>query len=118
MPSLQGLHVSSPLLDFYEIYDFSEKFKSLIDYAISLVEVMNNDRGCCTVDAVVTLDSKGQIVLPKDLREKAKLKPDDKLALVGCESEGEICCIMMIKAEDLGKTVRVMLGPALKEIFK
>lgn len=79
---------------------------------------MNNDRGCCTVDAVVTLDSKGQIVLPKDLREKAKLKPDDKLAIIGCEREGEICCIMMIKAEELGKTVRAMLGPTLKEIFK
>jgi antitoxin PrlF len=79
---------------------------------------MNNDRACCTVDAVVTLDSKGQIVLPKDLREKAKLKADDKLALIGCEREGEICCIMMIKAEDLGKTVKVMLGPTLKEIFK
>jgi AbrB family looped-hinge helix DNA binding protein len=79
---------------------------------------MNNDRACCTVDAVVTLDSKGQIVLPKDLREKAKLKADDKLALIGCEREGEICCIMMIKTEDLGKTVKVMLGPTLKEIFK
>ena len=79
---------------------------------------MSNDRGCCTVDAVVTIDSKGQIVLPKDLREKAKLKPDDNLAMIGCERDGEICCIMMIKAEDLGKTVSVMLGPTLKEIFK
>lgn len=79
---------------------------------------MENDRSCCSVDAVVTLDSKGQIVLPKDLREKAKLKPEDKLALIGCEREGEICCIMMIKAEDLGKTVKVMLGPMLKDIFK
>jgi antitoxin PrlF len=79
---------------------------------------MSTDRSCCTVDAVVTLDSKGQIVLPKNLREKAKLKPDDKLAVIGCEREGEVCCIMMIKAEDLGKTVKVMLGPVLKEIFK
>ncbi len=79
---------------------------------------MNNDRGCWTVDAVVTLDSKGQIVLPKNLRDKAKLKPDDKLAVIGCERDGEIRCIMMIKADDLGKTVKVMLGPTLKEIFK
>jgi AbrB family looped-hinge helix DNA binding protein len=82
------------------------------------VEAMNSEQSCCTVDAVVTLDSKGQIVLPKDLRERAKLKPDDKLALIGCEREGEIRCILMIKAEDLGKTVKVMLGPTLKEIFK
>lgn len=93
-------------------------FKSSVDYALPVVETMNNEQGCCTVDAVVTLDSKGQIVLPKGLRERAKLKPDDKLALIGCEREGEFCCIMMIKAEDLGKTVKVMLGPTLKEIFK
>jgi antitoxin PrlF len=79
---------------------------------------MNSSKGCCKVDAVVTIDSKGQIVLPKDLREKAKLKPSDKLALIGCEREGEVCCIMMVKADDLGKSVRVMLGPMIKEVFK
>jgi antitoxin PrlF len=79
---------------------------------------MSSDQGCCRVDAVVTVDSKGQIVLPKDLRERAKLEPNDKLALVGCERDGKMCCIMMIKAEELGKTVKVMLGPTMKEIFK
>jgi len=79
---------------------------------------MNSSEGCCKVDAVVTIDSKGQIVLPKDLREKAKLKPGDKLALIGCEREGEVCCIMMVKADDLGKSVRVMLGPMIKDVFK
>jgi len=67
---------------------------------------------------VVTVDSKGQIVLPKDLREKAKLKPNDKLAVVGCEREGEVCCIIMVKTERLGNTISRVLGPALKEVFK
>lgn len=79
---------------------------------------MTNNVGCCKVDAVVTVDSKGQIVLPKDLREKAKLKPNDKLAVIGCERNGEICCIMMVKAEALGSSVKVMLGPMLKDVFK
>jgi AbrB family looped-hinge helix DNA binding protein len=79
---------------------------------------MNDNTGCCKVDAVVTMDAKGQIVLPKDLRDKAKLKPDDKLAIIGCERDGEICCIMMVKSEDLGSTVKVMLGPMMKEMFK
>ncbi len=56
------------------------------------VKRMNDNTGCCRVDAVVTVDSKGQIVLPKDLREKAGLKPNDKLAVIGCESEGKMCC--------------------------
>jgi AbrB family looped-hinge helix DNA binding protein len=75
-------------------------------------------KSSCKVNAVVTVDSKGQIVLPKDLREKAKLKPDDKLAVIGCECGGEVCCIVMIKAERLGNSVKNMLGPMLKEIFE
>lgn len=79
---------------------------------------MSNNAGCCKVHAVVTIDSKGQIVLPKDVREKAKLKPDDKLALIGCERNDEICCIIMIKADKFGGTIRNMLGPMLKEVLK
>lgn len=79
---------------------------------------MSNNGECCKVDAVVTIDSRGQIVLPKDVREKAKLKPNDKLAVVGCERNGEICCIIMVKAEKLRDAVSKALGPMLKEIFK
>lgn len=79
---------------------------------------MTNQEGCCKVDAVVTIDSKGQIVLPKDVRERAKLKPADKLAIIGCERDGEICCIMMVKTEKLGNTISEVLGPVVKEAFK
>jgi AbrB family looped-hinge helix DNA binding protein len=79
---------------------------------------MNDSRECCKVDAVVTMDSKGQIVLPKDIREKAKLKPNDKIAVVGCEKDGEICCIMMLKAEKLGDAVSKTLSPILKDALK
>jgi len=79
---------------------------------------MTNSVESCKVDAVVTMDSKGQIVLPKDVREKAKLKPSDKLAVIGCERNSEICCIIMVKTEKLGNTVKSFLGPMLKEVFK
>lgn len=77
-----------------------------------------SSRECCKVDAIVTVDAKGQIVLPKDLRERAKIKPNDKLAIVGVERDGEICCMIMLKAEALGNTVKGMLGPVFKEAFK
>jgi antitoxin PrlF len=44
-----------------------------------------DNRECCKIDAGVTVDAKGQIVLPKDMREKANLKPNDKLAVIGME---------------------------------
>lgn len=77
-------------------------------------KMSNCDGDVCRIDAVVTMDVKGQIVLPKDLREKARFKPNDKIAVVACEREGTVCCIMMIKAEMLAGAVSKTLGPLIK----
>jgi AbrB family looped-hinge helix DNA binding protein len=86
------------------------------------MELVISMTGCdvdsCRIDAVVTMDSKGQIVLPKDLREKAKFKPNDKIAVVATEKNGEVCCIMLMKAEKLAGAVTKTLGPLLKGITK
>ena len=79
---------------------------------------MSGKKECCRIDAVVNVDSKGQIVLPKDLREKAGIQANDKLALIGVERGGAVCCIVMVKADSLGNTVKGMLGPMLNEAFK
>ena len=62
------------------------------------------------------MDQKGQIVLPKDLREKANIKPNEKLAVVACETKGEVCCITLIKAERLVGALTKTLGPLLKPL--
>jgi AbrB family looped-hinge helix DNA binding protein len=72
----------------------------------------------CKINAIVTMDVKGQIVLPKDLREKAKLNPNEKLAIVGVEREGEVCCIVLLKADALGSSVKNVLGPVLENALK
>ncbi len=64
------------------------------------------------------MDAKGQIVLPKDLRERANIKPNEKLALVACEKNSEVCCIMMVKADSLVDAVTKALGPLLKSVTK
>ena len=79
---------------------------------------MSCEGAACRIDAVVTIDPKGQIVLPKDLRERARIKPNDKIALVVSEKDGEVCCIMMIKAEKLAGAITKTLGPLLKGITK
>jgi AbrB family looped-hinge helix DNA binding protein len=78
---------------------------------------MSNKMKCCKVDAVVTVDSKGQLVLPKDVREKIKLKPDDKLAIISCGGADETCCLIMVKAENLGSSVKSFLWPILREVL-
>ncbi len=72
----------------------------------------------CRIDAVVTMDAKGQFVLPKDLREKANIKPNDKIALIASEKDGEVCCIMMVKAERLVGAVTKTLGPLVRSLNK
>jgi len=64
------------------------------------------------------MDAKGQVVLPKDLREKANFMPNDKIAVVACENEGNVCCILMVKAEKLVGAVSKTLSPLLKGIVE
>jgi AbrB family looped-hinge helix DNA binding protein len=73
--------------------------------------------GCCQVEAVVSVDERGQMVLPKEIREKAGIRAGDKLAIVGLEQDGKMCCISLIKVEELAEMVKSMLGPVMKEIF-
>ncbi len=65
---------------------------------------------CCNVESVVTVDERGQMVLPKEVREKAKIKAGDKLAVVSMEKDGKFCCISLIKADNLSGAVKDMLG--------
>jgi AbrB family looped-hinge helix DNA binding protein len=73
--------------------------------------------GCCQVEAMASLDEKGQMVLPKTLREKAGTQPGDKLVLIGWEKDGQTCGITMVKADSLAGMVKGMLGPMMKDII-
>ncbi|MGQ9679868.1 MAG: AbrB/MazE/SpoVT family DNA-binding domain-containing protein [Candidatus Bathyarchaeia archaeon] len=46
-------------------------------------------RAYCRVYSIVSVDSKGQIVLPKEVREAFNIDQNDRLALIGCGSEKE-----------------------------
>jgi len=73
---------------------------------------------CCHVEGVVTVDSKGQIVLPKTLREKMKINEKDKLIVVGMKDKGEVTSISLFKAEKMDNMVKIMLKPIMKEILE
>jgi len=72
---------------------------------------------CCKVDSIITVDERGQVLLPKDIREKAGIKGGDKLALMSWEKDGKVCCFMLIKADELSGMAKDVLGPLAKEIF-
>ncbi|MBU1671335.1 MAG: AbrB/MazE/SpoVT family DNA-binding domain-containing protein [Actinobacteria bacterium] len=70
----------------------------------------------CRVESVLNVDERGQMVLPKDVRSRAGIKPGDKLAVVTHERDGEVCCITLVKADALTEMVKGVLGPVLKDI--
>lgn len=79
-----------------------------------------NGCGCtpqsgCKVEAVLSVDDRGQMVLPKDVRQKAGIKTGDKLALISWSRDGDVCCLALMKAENLSGMVKDVLGPLLEE---
>ncbi len=71
--------------------------------------------GAYTIEAVVSVDARGQVVLPKDIRERAGIAPGDRLAVVFWEKEGDVCCITLIKASCFNGMVTALLSPKAEE---
>ena len=82
----------------------------------SFCSPMNKEMGSCKVESIINIDDRGQMVLPKELRDKANIRAGDKLAIVSWDKGGEICCIYLIKAEYLSDRVKDFLGPMMKEM--
>lgn len=72
---------------------------------------------CCSVEALVSVDERGQMILPKDVRQKANIHAGDKLAVTCWEKDGKICCISLVKIDELTEAVKGMLGPVMKDIL-
>ncbi len=66
---------------------------------------------CCQVEAVITIDARGQMVLPKELRDKVGIRAGDKLVITSWEKDGTVCCLSLTKAEALAGSMRELLGP-------
>jgi len=87
------------------------------DISENCCESASNAANCCKVEALVSVDDRGQMILPKELREKANIRAGDKLAVVSWEKDGRVCCISLTKAEELTDMVKAVLGPVMKEIL-
>lgn len=77
----------------------------------------NKKMSCCKVESVVSIDDRGQMVLPKELREKAQINAGDKLAVITMETDGKFCCLSLIKVNEMEQMVKELLGPVMKEIM-
>jgi bifunctional DNA-binding transcriptional regulator/antitoxin component of YhaV-PrlF toxin-antitoxin module len=55
------------------------------------------------------------MVLPKDVRDKAGIRAGDKLALIGWERNDRICCLALLKVDELDGMVKDVIGPLMQE---
>jgi len=65
------------------------------------------------VESLVAVDDRGQMVLPKEIRERSGIMPGDKLAVVCWEKDGRVCCITLLKADLLATGVMDIIAPAM-----
>lgn len=72
---------------------------------------------CCKVQALVSIDERGQMILPKEIRDKAGIRAGDKLAVTSLEKDGKMCCIILTKADDLSSMMITVLGPVVKDMI-
>ncbi|HWR67653.1 MAG: AbrB/MazE/SpoVT family DNA-binding domain-containing protein [Syntrophobacteraceae bacterium] len=68
---------------------------------------------CCKVESLISVDERGQMVLPKDLRDRAHIAPGDKLAVISWMRDDEVCCITLIKADELVGHVMDFITPIM-----
>jgi AbrB family looped-hinge helix DNA binding protein len=71
--------------------------------------------GGYSVEAVLAVDDRGQMVLPKDIRQRAGIHSGDKLALISWERDGKVCCLVLMKVENLSGMVKDVLGPMMHD---
>ena len=57
------------------------------------------------IEAIITIDERGQMVLPKEARARAGIQPGDKLALLGWRKGDRVCCFSLIKVDEMAEMV-------------
>ncbi len=77
-------------------------------------------KGCCAseaackvshqIEAIITVDERGQMVLPKETRIRAGIRAGDKLALVGWLRGDRVCCLSLIRAEEMAETIGELMS--------
>ena len=94
-----------------------QTFQKIYHPCRQFISGMTDEESACRLEALVTVDERGQMVLPKDLRERLGLGPGDRLAISSCECAGEVCCLVLMRADRLDGMVRGVLGPVMREVL-
>jgi AbrB family looped-hinge helix DNA binding protein len=79
------------------------------------LRVVDGSGSTYKVEAIVSVDERGQMVLPKEQRERAGIGPGTKIALVAShDGNGDLCCFSFFPVDDLSGMVPAKLEPVMQ----
>ncbi len=70
-----------------------------------------------SLEAIVSCDDRGQVVLPKEIRKQLEISPGEKMAVLRL-SKGEVCFLTLIKADSLQEVIKGFMGPVITDMIK
>mgnify|MGYP002750420882 CR=1 FL=1 len=70
---------------------------------------------CCKVESVISIDDRGQMVLPKEIRDNADIQAGNKFAVISWEKDGQLYCISLMRVEQLADSLKTILLPLLRD---
>lgn len=68
------------------------------------------------IEAIISIDERGQMVLPKETRAKAGFRAGDKLALVGWRKGDRVCCLSLIKVDEMSEMLGELVGSLMAAV--
>lgn len=71
-----------------------------------------------SVEAILSCDERGSLVLPKDIRRKLGIAAGEKMALLNIKSGEDEFFLTLIKANSLENLIKKYLTPVMKDVIK
>lgn len=62
--------------------------------------------GKCSVEAIINIDDRGQMILPKSVRQKMNINPEDKLIIISWEKDGKVDSLTMMKNDEFSEMIK------------
>jgi antitoxin PrlF len=81
-----------------------------VDKAKKTIAVRSRPKVSHQIEAIITVDERGQMVLPKGTRAKAGIRAGDKLALVAWRKGDRVCCLSLVKADEMTEMVGELMN--------